>query len=279
MSQTPGVEDSRPSDLLQARCIEQQALDAQFRWASEALQQSRAELFALFDQAPLPLLLLARQEFRVVRVNRAGADVLGGNPDELIGRRMGEAIGCVHALSKADTCGDGAACSDCASRTTVSDTFSTGRRHYQVEVPIERRNEAANRPAKLLISTSQISVFDDPMVLLCVEDVSRGGASQRDRRQFQKMAAVGKLASCLADDLSDALTVIVGYAQMTLSHVSDDALVQRHVQEMLNAAARASVLVGQLRCFESQSAAEAQELGRRPAVPPGRPRRAGRSSK
>ncbi|MFI5379517.1 MAG: PAS domain S-box protein [Tepidisphaerales bacterium] len=255
--------------------------------AEEGLRRSEAELDAIFENAPVAMLLV--DGGRTVRkANRAAEKLAGRDLADIVGKRGGDALRCVGALNDAGGCGFGPDCEGCAVRRTVMDTFETGRPHSQVEATLTVAHGEAAREVSLVMSTALLGAGGegtttnpggpDPctagavtprgtaaedcgppgktvtpgserMVLVCIVDVTERKQLEAQLLQAHKLEAIGRLAAGIAHDFRNQLTVIRGYSEMLLrkSLIKDGR--ENLVGEVLNAAQRGTQLTGQLLAF------------------------------
>ncbi|MCD6585487.1 MAG: PAS domain S-box protein [Desulfobacteraceae bacterium] len=68
-------------------------------------------------------------------------------------------------------------------------------------------------------------------------------------QQAQKMESVGRLAGGVAHDYNNALSVIIGFTEMAIDDVDPDGLQHDNLNEVLNAARRATDITRQLLAF------------------------------
>lgn len=71
--------------------------------------------------------------------------------------------------------------------------------------------------------------------------------------QAQKLESVGRLAGGIAHDFNNMLTAIIGYSDLSLRKLQDDAPLRRNIEEVKKAAQRSALLTSQLLAFSRQA--------------------------
>lgn len=79
-------------------------------------------------------------------------------------------------------------------------------------------------------------------------------------QQAQKMEAIGTLAGGIAHDFNNILTIIMGYAELSLYSVSNDPVLESNLEEMLKASERAKSLVQQILTFSRRHEQERKPI-------------------
>jgi len=139
--------------------------------AEQTLRGSQEELFAIYDLAPIPMILVDRER-RVRKVNGATVQFVERPAERMIGLRGGEALRCLHSLDDPKGCRFGPFCETCPVRLTVLDTFETGQTHHHVEARLPFAREGREEEIDLVVSTRLLSLPRGQRVLVCVDDVT-----------------------------------------------------------------------------------------------------------
>ena len=87
----------------------------------------------------------------------------------------------------------------------------------------------------------------------------RQAQQEEERRQAQKMEAIGILAGGIAHDFNNTLGIILGYTGLTLQ-MTDDGQIQHNLQHVFNAGERAKDMVQQILTFSRKSDPERKAI-------------------
>jgi signal transduction histidine kinase len=205
------------------RCVaELETLEAKCGQAKEALRESQAELFAIFDNAPIAMILVD-QERRVRRANRTTAELINHPVEEMIGLRSGEALHCLYSLDDPQGCGFGTRCEKCTLRRVVLDTFDTGTSHFQVEDRFSITRNGTQEERDLFISTTPVNVSKSQMVLVYIEDVTEQKLTERVlRRRNSELAFLNQAGQTLNStlELDQVLATVLGEVRRLMGAVA-----------------------------------------------------------
>jgi PAS domain S-box-containing protein len=140
--------------------------------AEEALRDREQELAAIYENAPL-IILLVDGERRVHKANRQAAMFAGGSVTDLFGRAAGEALRCLRATEDRRGCGFGPQCGHCALRRTVVSTLQTGSGQQQAEVTLPFSAGRGVVNLTFLVSTLRLDLRGEPMALVTMQDITQ----------------------------------------------------------------------------------------------------------
>ncbi len=145
----------------------------------QEIQASEATLTAIFQNAPVAMLLVDRDR-RVQRTNRIGEELLRGSGGDTKGLGFGNAIRCVHALDDPKGCGCGSSCGQCPVRRLVGETFANGKTHRALEVAMTSEEGQEQADLYLSVSAAPIELPQGRQVLVCIEDVTARKQAELD---------------------------------------------------------------------------------------------------
>jgi two-component system, cell cycle sensor histidine kinase and response regulator CckA len=109
-----------------------------------------------------------------------------------------------------------------------------------------------------------VPVYDASGALVAVEGIARDVTERRRLEaqflQSQKMEGIGRLAGGVAHDFNNLLTAIVGYVELALDELPTDHVVRSDLEEVRNAAVRATSLTRQLLTFARKQSISPESL-------------------
>ena len=89
----------------------------------------------------------------------------------------------------------------------------------------------------------------EPFVGGVAVDITERTQAESQRRQSQKLEAVGQLAGGVAHDFNNILAVIIGYTETLMSRAEPEGTLSQNLSEILKAADRGTALIAQLLAF------------------------------
>ena len=220
------------------------AMAARIETAAKAREDTFKLLDVVLDSAPIGFALLDR-ELRYLRVNEALARLNGATAAEHVGRAIRE-----------------------LQPELGEEREQMLRRVLEERTPVVDVELLRTGPAKgaterqLRASFFPVTVVDGPPMgvgMFVAETTERRGL-EAQLQQAQKMEAVGQLAGGIAHDFNNLLTVITSYGAMVMADLPRESPHAADVQEILNAANRASSLTRQLLAFSRRQVLQPQVL-------------------
>ena len=127
------------------------------------------------------------------------------------------------------------------SRTVELEHYTKNGRSIWVEVVFSFLRDENGRPTGILTVGRDVTAHKEA-------DMEREHLEEQ-LRHAQKMEAVGQLAGGVAHDFNNMLSVINGYAEMTLESIPPDDPLHAQVREIMKAGLRSADLVRQLLAF------------------------------
>ncbi|MFA4915908.1 MAG: PAS domain S-box protein [Syntrophales bacterium] len=199
--------------------------------AEDSIRESEKRFKILFDSAPDAYYL---HDFKgiIIDGNKAAAELIGHNREELIGKSFAE----LKLLAPDDL------------KKAVAQLKKNI--HGQLAGPDEYIfNRKDGKQVFAEIRSVPININGENIVLGIARDISERKILEEQLHQSQKMEAIGTLAGGVAHDFNNLLTIIIGNAKLVLTDLEDDSPLAEDIREILKAADRATSLTRQLLAF------------------------------
>jgi two-component system, cell cycle sensor histidine kinase and response regulator CckA len=180
--------------------------------------------------------VVVHQNGIVLGVNRAYAEMLGYEIEELIGRN-------ILALTPPEQ------------RDFVASEIEHDQSLYEA-LGLKKDGTRIN----IEVSATKCIYEGKQARLAAVRDVTERKQLEEQLRQSQKLEAIGQLAGGIAHDFNNLLTAINGYSELTLRRLQADDPLQQNIKEIMKAGERAAALTRHLLAFSRKQVLQPKVL-------------------
>jgi CheY-like chemotaxis protein len=171
------------------------------------LRESRADLLAIFDNSPT-MITLVNEGLDLIMVNEALASFIGDDPSHIVGKKIGDAVHCIHSFDDPGGCGLALFCKKCAVRNAMESTFKNEIRIKNADLEQEQMRGQKMVKFNLRVSTALLTIFGKRMVAVYIEDTT-----EQKRMQTAVLMANKKLnllGTVTRHDTVNQLSVLMG---------------------------------------------------------------------
>ena len=217
---------------------------ADHKRTAAALQASEVQFRNLLDTAPDAVVIVNRDGL-IVLVNAQAEALFGYTRQEMLGKPVELLV--PEFWRDADV------------RHRPAYVRELYRRSMGVGVVITgRRQDGSRFPAE--ISLSPLETEAELLITSIIRDLTERRRLEEQLRQSQKMEAVGTLAGGIAHEFNNALSAIIGYADLTQQDLEPRSRAWSNVQAVLQAGYRSKDLVQQILTFSRPSESKAEPI-------------------
>jgi PAS domain S-box-containing protein len=142
----------------------------------------------------------------------------------------------------------------------MKQVLATGKPVMNLAVMSPQRGDRTERHVTASFFPIRNAAGDNDGVGMVVLDATERKRLEEQLTQSQKMEAIGRLAGGVAHDFNNILTAITGYSELLLTDMAEGRPRREDVEEIREAAERASTLTRQLLAFSRQQILRPQVL-------------------
>jgi len=192
----------------------------------EDVARAKSEWETTFDSASEGIAMVSN-DHHIVRLNRAAAEMMGGKPEDLIGRR------CYEVVHKTGTCPQGCLMSEAVMSSATSRGEQETANGQILEIVVDPVYDEEGKPAG---------------AAHFLRDITEAKRLRQQLLQSEKMIAVGQLVAGVAHEINNPLTGVMGYAQLLMARDIDDRA-KGDAESIFKEAERATRIVRHLLSF------------------------------
>ncbi|MHA2008967.1 MAG: PAS domain S-box protein [Promethearchaeota archaeon] len=149
------------------------------------IQQSEAELSAIYNYTPIALLLLDKDR-RIRKINNFALNFTDRREEEVFGIHGGEALRCLYSIKNPSGCGFSKQCKKCKIRNTVLDTFKAKNPHINIETTLYLLPGTGMDKVHLLFSTVPLHLDGEDRVLVSMIDITERKKTELELRKIDE---------------------------------------------------------------------------------------------
>jgi len=215
----------------------------------QRLRENEEYLGLIFEYAPDGYYLID-QEGRFLNGNKSCEQITGYKKEELIGKTFLEA-----KLLSAD---------QFSKATSMFGKYCQGLPCGPEELVLTRQD---GNKVTVEIKTYPITIQNKVQLLGIARDITGRKQAEKEKKQLegqlkqaQKMEAIGTLAGGIAHDFNNILTALIGFTELALRDADRNTIMERNLQGVLKAGARAKDLVKQILTFSRYTEQELKPI-------------------
>jgi len=154
--------------------------------AEENLMRQKENLYAIFDAAPIGMLLLD-ENASVKQANNIGVKLTCKDSSEIINVQIGNVLSCIHASKYPKRCGRSPVCYTCPIHNTIEDVLRSGQAVHGVEVQPTLLVGGNKVCPWLVISAEPLVIDGSKHIIVAIDDITERKQAEAELETAQKV--------------------------------------------------------------------------------------------
>ncbi|MBN2590292.1 MAG: PAS domain S-box protein [Sedimentisphaerales bacterium] len=176
----------------------------------DALDRKQKNLLAIFDAVPVGL-FSADENLIITRVNEAIKNMFHKEYVQIIGKKIGDALGCTNAISNENGCGSSSECTVCLLRKSVKDVLENNNPIHNIETCPTLCIDNEQRKVWLRVSVVPTMIDNSKHVIVAVDDINERKNAEQERRLAEEKYRTIFQNSAVAITMADEQERIVSW--------------------------------------------------------------------
>ncbi len=185
--------------------------------AEDALERKQKDLEAIFDAAPVGM-LLTDENMIVVRVNYMIKEMLHREYPQIINQPIGLALGCINITDSDEGYGIRPACTDCLFKKAISSVLDSGQSVQEIEIhPTLQINDTQIKPW-FCISVKPVMIGGRKHLIVAINDITQRKRVEEELKETMELKS--QFISTVSHELRTPLTGMIEGIAIVMDEVA-----------------------------------------------------------
>jgi len=208
-------------------------------------EEQHAALNAIFEAVPIGMLAV-EENLTIAKANKVAGKMVKRSRDDILGKVLGEGLGCRESGSGPRGCGSGEACKKCPLRRAVVHTLSSGKATEDIEITPTFGPNGKDTETYWRLDIVRVTLNGGAHAVITLEDVTQQKQVEQERLRREKLHGVIEMAGAACHELSQPMQVISGYIDLLAMQLSERDPGYEEVQKMGEQVERIAEITGKL---------------------------------
>ena len=146
----------------------------------EALDKKQKNLETIFDAVPTGMFLV-NEDLSITRANNAIRQMFHKEYSQIINRRIGDVLGCIHCIGNEQGCGYTPACPGCSFRKSIQSVLDSEQSIFGLEIRPILEVDGKETTPWFRISTKPVIIDGNRHVIVAIDDITERKKAENER--------------------------------------------------------------------------------------------------